>query len=72
MGIDLALQGTQLCLICHLAQLLRTRNFELGGDNLRQANRHLLERGGDLVRMAVVNFQRPRDHAFFPQRDHQH
>ena len=24
------------------------------------------------MRMAVVNFQRPRDHAFFPQRDHQH
>ena len=72
MGIDFALQRAQLCLICHLTQLFRPRNLKLGGDNLRQADGHLLQRGGDLMRVAVINFQRARHDAFLPQRNHQH
>ena len=72
MGIDFTLERAQLCLICHLAQLFGAGNFQLRGDNLRQPNGHLLQRRGDLVRVAVVDFQRTGNHAFLRQRDHQH
>lgn len=69
--VNLALQRAHFGFICHLAQVLDAGHFHLRGDDLRQPDRHHLQRVGDLVGVAVVNFQRAGHFAFFPQRHHQ-
>ena len=56
MRVNFALQGAQLRFVGHLPQLFGAGDFQLGGDYLRQANRHLLQRRSDAMGVAVIDF----------------
>ncbi len=59
MRVNFALQGAQLRFVGHLPQLFGAGDFQLGGDYLRQANRHLLQRRSDAMGVAVIDFSVP-------------
>lgn len=69
MRVDLALQRGELRLAGHLFQLLDARHLHLGGDELGEAHRHLLEGTGDAVGAAVVDLEGAADGAVLPQRN---
>ena len=67
--VDLALQGGELRLAGHLLELLDARHLHLGGDELGETHRHLLEGAGDAVGAAIVDLEGAADGAVFPQRN---